>query len=158
MGCLLGGSMVGLMVTSSKRAYATGCVTRSPAPRALATASSHCWPVLPQETRKHNSGSVSVGSLGAGAHTVVFEPSSLSISGAYEVWFSMWFHPSFHLGGAFPLSLDVGYLFLVGSNFLLSMDVQQWVLILELSQKMMNTRPPTLPSCNVLLHVNHYSS
>ena len=28
MGCLLGNSLVGLMVTSSKRAYARGCVTQ----------------------------------------------------------------------------------------------------------------------------------
>ena len=37
------------------------------------------------QTLKGKSGSVSVGSLGAGAHKVLFEPSSLSISGAYEV-------------------------------------------------------------------------
>ena len=30
----------------------------------------HCWPVPPQETFKHSSGSVSVGSLGPGAHKV----------------------------------------------------------------------------------------
>ena len=50
MGCLLCGSMVGLMATSSKRAYATHlvtqvCCTQSPIP-----ATGHCWPVLPKET------------------------------------------------------------------------------------------------------------
>ena len=35
----------------------------------------------------------------------------------------MQFHPSYHLAGASPLPLDVGYLFLVGSNILLSMVV-----------------------------------
>ena len=42
-----GGSMVGLMVTSSNRAYA---IPRSAAPRAPAPAAGHCWPVPLQET------------------------------------------------------------------------------------------------------------
>ena len=62
-----GGSMVGLMVTSSKRAYA---IPRSTAPRAPAPAGVYCWPVPPQETLKHSSVSVSVGSLGPGVHKV----------------------------------------------------------------------------------------
>ena len=37
-----GGSMVGLMVTSSKRVYAT---PRSAVPRALTPVAGHCWPV-----------------------------------------------------------------------------------------------------------------
>ena len=55
------GSMVGLKVTSCKRAYD---ISRSTAPRALASAAAHCWPVPPQETLKHSSVSVSVWSLG----------------------------------------------------------------------------------------------
>ena len=66
----------GLMVTSSKRAYA---IPRSAAPRAPAPAAVHCWPVPPQETPKHSSVSVSVGSLGPGAHEVCLSP--LSVSG-----------------------------------------------------------------------------
>ena len=77
-----GSSIVGLMATSSKRAYA---VPRSTAPRALAPAAVHCWPVPPQETLKHSSGSVFVESLGPGAHKVCLSP--LSISGRYGVWF-----------------------------------------------------------------------
>ena len=46
-----GGSMVGLMVTSSKRAYA---IPRSTAHRAPAPAAVHCWPVPSQETPKHS--------------------------------------------------------------------------------------------------------
>ena len=46
-----GGSMVGLMVTSSKRAY---CIPRSAAPRAPPPVEGHCWPVPPQETLKHS--------------------------------------------------------------------------------------------------------
>ena len=71
-----GGPMVGLMETSSKRAYA---ISRSAAPRAPAPEAVHCWPVPPQETLIHSSGSVSVGYLGPGAHRVCFSP--LSISG-----------------------------------------------------------------------------
>ena len=77
-----GGSMVRLMVTSSKRAYAT---PKSIALRAPASAAVHCWPVPPQETLKHSSGSVSVGSLGLGVHKVCLSPPS--ISGRYRVWF-----------------------------------------------------------------------
>ena len=37
----------------------------------------------------------------------------------------MRFHLSYHLAGASPLPLDMGYLFLVGLNILLSIVVQQ---------------------------------
>ena len=46
-----GGSIVGLMVTSSKSTYAT---PKSAAPRAPAPAAGHCWPAPPQETLKHS--------------------------------------------------------------------------------------------------------
>ena len=46
-----GDSMVGLMATSSKRAYA---ILRSVAPRAPAPTAGHCWPILLQETLKHS--------------------------------------------------------------------------------------------------------
>ena len=39
----------------------------------------------------------------------------------------MLFCPSYHLVGASPLPLDAEYLFLVGSNSLLSMVIQQLV-------------------------------
>ena len=45
------------------------------APRTPAPVADHCWPVPPQEILKHRSGSVSVGSLGLGAHKILFEPS-----------------------------------------------------------------------------------
>ena len=54
-----GSSTVGLMATSSRRAYA---IPRSTAPRAPAPAAVHSIP--PQETLKYSSVSVSVGSLG----------------------------------------------------------------------------------------------
>ena len=49
--------------------------------------------------------------------------------------------------GASPLPLDVGYFFPVGSNILLSVVVQQWVVVLEFSQERTSTHPSTLPSC-----------
>ena len=69
-----GGSIVGLMATSSKRAYA---IPRSTAPRAPAPAAVHCWPMPPQETLRHRSVSVSVGSPGSGVHKVCLSPLSI---------------------------------------------------------------------------------
>ena len=73
-------SVVGLTATSSKRAYATPA---SAAPRAPVPVSIHRWP--PQETLKHSSVSVSVGSLGPGVHKFCLSP--LSISGGNGIWF-----------------------------------------------------------------------
>ena len=47
---------------------------------------------------------------------------------------------------ASSLPLDVGYLFLVGSNILLWVVVQQQVVILEFSQEKMSAHPSTPPS------------
>ena len=77
-----GSSVVELMVTSSKRAFA---IPRSTAPRAPAPAAVHCWPVPLQQTLRHSSVSVSAGSLGPGVHKACLSP--LSISGRYGVWF-----------------------------------------------------------------------
>ena len=62
------------------------CCPRAPAPAAV-----HCWPIPPHETLKHGSGSISVGSLGPGAHKVCLSP--LSVSGGYGVWFKHDFAP-----------------------------------------------------------------
>ena len=51
-----GGSMVGLMATSSKRTYVT---PSSAAPRAPALAAGHCWPIPLQVTLKHSKASLS---------------------------------------------------------------------------------------------------
>ena len=69
-----GGSLVGLMVTTSKRAYAT---PRSAAPRAPAPAAGHCWPAPPQETLKHSSVSVSMGTQGTHISKIWFHCSSV---------------------------------------------------------------------------------
>ena len=70
VGHLLSGSMVGLMMTSPKRAYVTGLLHPEPLSLWQATADWYLHRRL-----KHRSGSVSVGSLGPGAQKVLFEPS-----------------------------------------------------------------------------------
>ena len=52
-----------------------------------------------------------------------------------------WLCQSYCLIGACPLNLDVGYLFLVGSNTPLLMIVQHLVVILVFSQEKMSTCP-----------------
>ena len=70
-----GDSMVGLMVISSKRAYAR---TRSAAPRAPPPEAGHCWHVPLHETLKYSFVSVSVSSLGASVHKDCLSPLSIS--------------------------------------------------------------------------------
>ena len=58
----------------------------------------------------------------------------------------MQFCPTYHLAGASSLPVDVGYFFLVGSNILQSMVVQQRVVVLEFSQEKMSACPSALLS------------
>ena len=58
----------------------------------------------------------------------------------------LWLCPSYHLIVASPLSLDVGYLFLVSSSVFLLMFVQQLVVIPVLSQEGVSAHPSTPPS------------
>ena len=85
-------------------------------------------------TLKGRSGSVSVGFLGPGAHNVLFESSEC----LWKVW-------GLILNAIFPLlpsflgfsfALGHGVSFLLGSNILMSMVVQQLVAFLEFSQEM----------------------
>ena len=137
------------MVTSSKRAYA---IPRSTAPRAPAPAAVHCWPIPLQETLKHSSVSVSVVS-GSWFTQGLFEPSE-------HLWrvggliLNAILSP-YHLVGASPLPLDVGYLFLVGSNILLAVVFQQRFVSLEFLQEKKSTHPSaaaakSLQSCPTL--------
>ena len=121
--------MVRLMMTSSKKAYATHCMTQ------VCCSQSPCChgrPLLTRassrdtQTLKSRSDSVSVGSLGPGAHNVMFEPSE----NLWLVWSLILNSISFpyRLVGASPLLLDIGcifFFFLVESNILLSMVVHQ---------------------------------
>ena len=74
------------------------CCTQSPCPEA-----GHCWPLPPQETFKHSSGSVSVGSLGPGGHKVCLSPLcvwwvwGLILNVILPLWLSCWSF-SFALG------------------------------------------------------------
>ena len=107
-----GSSMLGLMVTSSKRAYAT---PRSAAPRAPTPLAGHYSPLPLQETLKHWSGSVSVGS--PGACNILFE----FFEQLWWVWgliLSMISSPLPSFWG-FSFALGHGVSFLVGSNILL---------------------------------------
>ena len=64
MGHLLSSSLVELMATSSKRAYAT---PRTATPRAPVVV--HCWPVPPQETLKHSKAGLAQSLWGLLVHT-----------------------------------------------------------------------------------------
>ena len=99
---------------------------------------------------KGRSGSVSVGPLGTGVYKVLFVPSKH----LWEVWGLIlnMISPLLPSVRASPLSLDMGYYFLVGSNILLLMVVQQLVVVLEFSQEKVSTHPSTLPSCEGLHH------
>ena len=75
------GSMVGLMLPSSKRADATpGLLHQEPLPLQQSTAHPD-----PHRRLKHSSGSVSLGPLGPGEHMDYLSPTS--ISGRYGVSF-----------------------------------------------------------------------
>ena len=100
-----GGSLVGLMVTSFKTAYA---IPNSAAARASVPVAVHYWPVPPQEMPKHCSVSVSVSSLGPGAPKICLN--LLSISGQNGVWFWMLICSFYCLAVASPFLLDMGYL------------------------------------------------
>ena len=78
-----GSSMVGLMATSSKKAYA---IPRSAALRAPAPAAGHCCSIPPQEILKHSKAGLAPALRGLLVSTS-FCLSPPSISGRYEVWF-----------------------------------------------------------------------
>ena len=75
------GSLVGLIVISSKRAYA---IPRSAVPRAPALEVGHCLPVPPQETLKHSKAGLVQSLWGLLVH-IRYCLSPLSISGRYGI-------------------------------------------------------------------------
>ena len=144
-------SIDGLTATSSKRSYTTSqasqvCCSQSPCahgkPPLLRVPT---WRRGDTWTLKGRSGSVSVESLGPGAHKVLFEP---SISDGCGVLIINVISPLILSCWGFSFALGLGYLILVGSNILLSMVVQHWVAVLEFSQEKMRICPSTLPSWN----------
>ena len=102
-----GGSMVGLMVISSRGAYA---IPRSALPRGPAPTAGHCWPIPPQEILKHTKAGLTQCLWGLLVCTR-FSLNPLSICGGYVICLQMWFRPSYNLAGASTLPLDVGCLF-----------------------------------------------
>ena len=134
-----GGSTVGLIVTSSNRAYA---IPRSAAPRAPAPVAGHCWLIPPQETLKDGSCSVSVGSLGPSAHKICLRVSLMGVR-----FDSKWDFASIPScwGFSFVCPWTWSIFLWWESNILLSTVVQQWVVILEFLQEKMSASPSTLP-------------
>ena len=131
--------MLGLMATSSKRAYAT---LRSAAPKAFSPVAGHCLPI---PALKGRSGSVSVGS--PGVYMFCLSP----LKDLWLVWGLIPNAISLLLPSCWGLSFALGhetpfFFFLVGSNILVLTFVQQRVVILEFSLEKMSTHPSTLPS------------
>ena len=146
------GSMVSLMATSKKTYtwdHFQDCCCQYPHPCA-----SHCWPMLPQETLKHSQAGLAqslVGSLllslGPGVHKVLLVPSKC----LWWLWSLLLnaIEPLLLSRCSFSFALGCGVSFLVGSNILLTMIVQQWVALLVFSQEKMSTSPCTLPSFKI---------
>ena len=103
----------------------------------------HCWPIPPQETLKHSEPSLAL-SLWVLLLCTRFGLSPLSISG--RLWGLILNAVSTLLPScwSFSFAFGCGYLFLVGSNILLLMVIQQRVVILEFSQEKISACP-TLP-------------
>ena len=139
--------MVGLMATSSKMAYATCCMSQvcysqSPYP--------HGRPLLTRaftgDTQKQVWLSL-CGVSGSWWVQVLFEPSKC----LWWVWSLILNMISPLLPSYWGLSFALLHwvFFLVGCNILRSTVIQQWVTILEFSQKL-SAHPSTLPSCAAL--------
>ena len=149
MGCLLGGSGVGLMTASSKGSLPHGVPLRCAGARVPVPVAGHFWPMLPQETCKHSKAALPYlcGISGSWCTKDYLSPSG------YRVFILKAISPHpHHLVGAYPLALDMGYLLFVVSNILLSMVLQQGLAILEFLQKM-STHPSTLLSWTLLLYI-----
>ena len=134
MGHLFGSSVVGNAV------WPRFAAARAPDPTA-----GHCWPMLQEIVIQRQVWFSPCGASGSWctqgfvwALPVSLEGMGFDSNAISPLLPSCW---------GFFLALDVGYLFLVGSNILLSMVVQQWVAILEFSQEKMSTHPSTLRSC-----------
>ena len=131
VGCQLCGSVLGLMVTSSKRTCATCCASHVCCSQSPWHTAGHCWPLpLLLETFKHSKTGLAqfLWSLSPGMQKVLSEPSEHLWK--ILVWYYMKFPLSYHIVGDLPLLLAMGNLYLVGFNILLSMvfssELQFW--------------------------------
>ena len=133
-----GGSMVELITTSFKKAYA---IPMFAAPRAPDPAAGHFWPIPPQQTLKHKSASVSVES--PGARKVLFEPSE-------HLWW-VWglilnaISPLLPCFWGFSFALGCAVYFFGGIQYSPVNSSSAESCILEFLQKM-NARPSIPPS------------
>ena len=140
-----GGSVVGLMATSSKRAYVTA---RWAAPRAPACVVGHCWPVPLQEMLKHSNAGLAQSLWGLLVCTSFCLSLWASLAG-------MGFDPKCNFS---PPIIFLGLLlcpwtwaifFLWDSTCSCWWFVQQWAVILEFLQEKISTHPSTSPSCRI---------
>ena len=105
---------------------------------------------LHRKTLRHSKAGLAqplVGSLGSRVHKILFEPSEHLAAMQFDSKHDFTHPPPHHLVQDYPLPLDVGYLFLVGSNILLLMVLQLLFAILEFSQEKISTYSSTLLSC-----------
>ena len=128
------------MATSSKRAYA---IPRPAAPRA---------PALQQATADMYLHRRDSDTVLAQSHGFSESWCAQGLFGPSECLWRVWalilnvISPLLPSCWGFSFALGMGYLFLLGSNILLLMVVQQRVVILEFSQEKMSTCPSTAPS------------
>ena len=132
--------MVGQMVISSKRAYATHCMTQVCCSQSLCP---HGRPLLTHasagdtQTLKGRPGSVSVGCLGPGVHKALFEPSE-----------HLWWVWSLILNVISPLlSSCWGFFFALGHGVSFFWHDPTFSCQWLFSSKLMSTCPSTPPSC-----------
>ena len=121
-----GGSVLGLMVTFSRGLM--------PYPGLLHPEPLPLWQTADLSLHRRHSHTVlaqSLWGLWVLVHTRFVWALWASLAGME--FDSKLFLPFYHLAGASPLPLEVGYRFLVGSNILLSTVVRQQVVILEFS-------------------------
>ena len=119
----LGQSLAGSLLLSpgSQGAQICVCVCCTQSPCLCGRPLLTCTSAGDTQTFKGRSGSVSVAS--PGVHRVLFDPSE-HLWQVYGLILNASF-PSYYLAETSSLPLNMGYLFLVGSNILLSMVVQQ---------------------------------
>ena len=151
-----GWTMVMVMTTSSKRIYTSQiCLPGLLLSVSLTLQQGLCWPSPLLETPKHSKAELARFLVMA---TFPFPglwctQGSVCALQASLAGMRLNFKPNCDPHASFSVSssllLHVGYLFLVGSNILLSIAVQQPVVMLVLLQKM-SIHPSTLPSLSQL--------
>ena len=154
MGHVLSGFMMELMMTSSKRAYVTGCVRpRSAVPKVPALQQVTADPYL---LRRHSNTQRQVWLSLCGVSWSWCTPGFV-----WALWESL-VDMGFDLNVIFHLpTISLGVCVgggVVRSNILLPMVIQQWVAVLEFFQVKMNTCPSLCHLASILLPRTKHSS